>query len=215
MNRTTPRLRRLLAAVLAAAALVLVAATPAHAQGLDSEERSPRVRVIGTKLPQSAKIGAPDDPAIGKTAPTLKGVSLGGKKITVANDATPRVVLFLSHACPHCQAEVPEIVKLARQGKLDGIDLDTVTTNTTKQLPNWPPSKWLKASKWPFRPVLADDSKLRAFRGFGGSAFPYFVFVDADGKVVARAQGELPAATITAAVADLAAGTPIFHSSGK
>jgi len=213
MNRTTPRLRRSLAALLAAAALAALATAPAHAQGLD-DERSPRIRIAGRTLPRSGDVGTANDPAIGKTAPTLKGLSLTGKKITVANDGKARIVLFLSHSCPHCQVEVPEIVKLAEQGKLDGVEIDTVTTNTTKDLPNWPPSKWLRSSKWPFRPVLADDGKLRAFTGYGGDAFPYFVFVGADGKVVARATGELPAATIAQAASRLASGEPFFEQKG-
>ncbi len=71
-------------------------------------------------------------------------------------------------------------MELAKQGKLDGVEIDTVTTNTSKSLQNWPPSKWLKREHWPFTPVLADDGKLRAFFGYGGQAFPYFVLVDAE-----------------------------------
>ena len=128
----------------------------------------------------------------------------------MGNDGKPRVVLFLSHSCPHCQAEVPRIVELAKQGKLDGVEIDTVTTNTSKSLQNWPPSKWLEREHWPFTPVLADDGKLRAFFGYGGQAFPYFVLVDADGKVVARAAGELDPAAIAAAAAHLAKGESVF-----
>jgi cytochrome c biogenesis protein CcmG/thiol:disulfide interchange protein DsbE len=212
MNRTTRRLGRPIATLLVASALLLGLGAPAGAKGLDSNERSPHVRIVGTKLVASDKIGTPQDPAIGKTAPTLKGLSLTGKKVAIRNDGKPHVVLFLSHSCPHCQAEVPVIAKLAQQGKLDGVEFDTVATNTSKLLPNWPPSKWLKASKWPFHPVLADDARLRAFLGYGGQAFPYFVLVGADGKVVARAAGELPRSTITEAAARLASGKPIFTS---
>jgi thiol-disulfide isomerase/thioredoxin len=208
MNRTQ-WLRRTFAVLLATAALGALVASPAHAQGLDDEERSPRVRISGS-LPQSDEIGTAGDPAIGKTAPTLKGLSLTGKKITVGNGETPRIVLFLSHSCPHCQVEVPAIVKLAKQGKLDGVEIDTVTTNTTTDLPNWPPSKWLRREHWPFRPVLADDAKLSAFSAYGGTAFPYFVFVGTDGKVVARATGELPPATVAEGVSRLLSGKSFF-----
>jgi hypothetical protein len=97
---------------------------------------------------------------------------------------------------------------------LDGIEVDTIATNTTQDLPNWPPSEWLREEKWPFRPVLADDGKLRAFAAYGGEAFPYFVFVDADGKVAGRATGELPATTITAAASRLASGEAFFGQQG-
>jgi hypothetical protein len=155
-------------------------------------------------------MGTADDPAIGKTAPTLEGLSLTGESISVGNDGMPRIILFLSHACPHCQAEVPRIVKLSKAGKLDGVRLDTVTTNTTKDLPNWPPSKWLSEENWPYFPVLADDARLRAFSAYGGDAFPFFVFVDADGKIAARATGELDPKTIAQAAKRLAAGKSLF-----
>jgi thiol-disulfide isomerase/thioredoxin len=212
---TTRRgLRRTVTALVAALALGLVAAAPAPAaQGLDSEQRSPRVRVTHGPLLPSDHLGTAADDEIGQTAPTLAGLSLTGKEVSFTNDGKPRIVLFLSHSCPHCQAEVPEIVKLAKQGKLDGVEVDTVTTNTSKSLPNWPPSKWLKREHWPFRPVLADDSRLRAFFGYGGQAFPYFVFVGADGKVVARATGELPASTLVRAAERLVSGEPFFNKS--
>lgn len=192
--------------------LLGLAAAPAGAAELD-DERSPKVTVTGARLKASADEGTADDPAIGKTAPELRALSLSGKKVTVGNDGQPRIILFLSHSCPHCQAEVPLIVELQEQGKLEGVEIDTVTTNTTTELPNWPPSEWLRDEDWPFRPVLADDAKLRAFQAFGGQAFPYFVLVDADGKVAARASGELDPETIVAAVERLKAGESIFAES--
>jgi thiol-disulfide isomerase/thioredoxin len=198
-------------ALVAVAAVVGLAAAPAGAgTGLD-DERSPKVTVTGKKLKASGDIATPDDPAIGKTAPELSGLSLTGKKTTFANDGTPRMLIFLSHSCPHCQAEVPRIVKLAKAGKLDGVEVDTVATNTTTELPNWPPSEWLADEDWPYRPVLADDSDLRAFFGYGGEAFPYFVFVDADGKVAGRVSGELEPATLAGIAERLAAGQSLFE----
>ncbi|MEX2254316.1 MAG: TlpA disulfide reductase family protein [Acidimicrobiia bacterium] len=210
MNRIRPMLRRSTATLLAVLALAVVVAAPAGAQGLD-DERSPRIRVDGTKLKASDDIGTVADPAVGKTAPTLKGLSLAGKKITVGNDGKPRIVVFLSHSCPHCRAEVPRIVELAKQGKLDGVEVDTVATNTSQDLPNWPPSEWLRAEGWPYRPVLADDANLRALDAFGGDAFPYFVFVDADGKVAARVSGELEPSTLTEAATRLQSGQSLFE----
>jgi thiol-disulfide isomerase/thioredoxin len=197
-------------ALLAVIAVVGLAAAPAGAGELN-DERSPKITVTGTKLKSSGDIGTPDDPAIGKVAPELSGLSLTGKKLTVGDDGTPRIVLFLSHSCPHCQAEVPRIVKLAKAGKLDGVEIDTVATNTTKQLPNWPPSKWLKREDWPYRPVLADDADLHAFFGYGGEAFPYFVFVGADGKVAGRVSGEIAPTSLATAAENLAAGQSLFE----
>jgi thiol-disulfide isomerase/thioredoxin len=193
-----------------AVVLLGLAAAPAGAAELD-DERSPKVTVTGTKLKASADEGTADDPAVGKTAPEIAGLSLSGKKVTFGDDGQPRILVFLSHSCPHCQAEVPRIVKLDEEGKLEGVEIQTVTTNTTTELPNWPPSEWLRDEDWPFRPVLADDGKLRAFAAFGGQAFPYFVFVDADGKVAGRVSGELDPDALAEAARRLAAGQSLFE----
>jgi len=203
-----------LVAVLTLVAVAGVAAAPAGADQLD-DERSPKVTVKGKKLAASDDIGTPDDPAIGKTAPTLRGRSLSGEKLTLRNDGTPRILIFLSHSCPHCQAEVPRIVEAAQRGELEGVRIDTIATNTSKRLPNWPPSKWLREESWPFRPVFADDDRLRAFFAYGGEAFPYFVFVDADGKVAGRVSGELRAGALAEIARRLAAGDPLFEDSGS
>ena len=208
MRQQLGRRHRLLAALVALATVGLAAGTASAT--VSSREVSKKVKVQGTALPESADQPSADDPAIGMTAPTLVGQGYDGQKVTFADDGKARILIFLSHSCPHCQAEVPRIVKLAGQGKLDAVEIDTVTTNTSKDLPNYPPSKWLKKEKWPFSPVLADDGRLRAFFGFGGQAFPFFVFVGADGKVAARVSGELEPATIAKAAARLAAGESLF-----
>jgi len=200
---------RPLFAVLVALVAVGLAVGPASAT-VSSREVSKKVKVQGTALPNSADLGSPNDPAIGMTAPTIVGQGFDGQKVTFANDGKARILIFLSHSCPHCQAEVPRIVKLARQGKLDAVEIDTVTTNTSKDLPNYPPSKWLKKEKWPFSPVLADDASLRAFFGFGGDAFPFFVFVGTDGTVAARYSGELAPSALAEVAARLAAGESLF-----
>jgi hypothetical protein len=38
--------------------------------------------------------------------------------------------------------------------------------------------------------VLADDAQFSAFRAFGGANFPYYVFLDSDGRVALRLSGE-------------------------
>jgi cytochrome c biogenesis protein CcmG/thiol:disulfide interchange protein DsbE len=196
---------------LAAVVLALgLAAAPALAS-VPERETSTRVRLPDGKLPAAEDLGTPDDPAIGKAAPPIVGQGFDGQKVTFASDGTPRIVLFLAHSCPHCQAEVPRIVELAESGKLDGVQIDTVTTNTSKSQPNYPPSKWLSDEDWPFSPVLLDDKKLRAFFGYGGDAFPYFVFVGADGLVKARITGELGKEALAEIASRLVAGESLFE----
>ncbi len=208
MNRT----KLLALPIVATCALFGLLATPVMAKGAKIEI-GPKVKVQGTELPTSDEVGSAADPAIGQTMPTLVGKGFDAKKVTIGGPGAPRVVVFLSHSCPHCQIEVPRIVELADEGVFDDIEVETVTTNTSKRLPNYPPSKWLAREQWPFPTVLLDDAKLRAFFGSGGQAFPYFVMLDAEGVVVARAEGELSKASIRDAVAKLEAGEPIFATS--
>ena len=55
---------------------------------------------------------------------------------------------------------------------------------------NWPPSGWLDREGWE-APVIADDSDSSVFRAFGGSAIPYWVFVNDDGTVAYRNVGHM------------------------
>jgi cytochrome oxidase Cu insertion factor (SCO1/SenC/PrrC family) len=192
--------------------LVAAAAAVALASGGDDakatkHEVSPRVTVDGTSLPAAdiQGLGSGDDPAIGMTAPTLTGESFAGKNVTFRNDGKPRIVLFVFHGCPHCQAEVPRIVALQQAGKLEGVEIQTVSTGTDSRYDNYPPSAWLRGEQWPY-PVLADDGKTRAANAYGLRYYPYFVLVDADGKVVGRATGEVSKSDLTKIVQALAAG---------
>ncbi|MFO7592248.1 MAG: redoxin family protein [Acidimicrobiia bacterium] len=206
-----PTKKLLVLPALAALALGALVATPAAAQDAKIEV-SPKAKVKGAKLPASDAVGSASDPAIGKTAPELVAKGFDGKRVTIGGPGVPRIIVFLSHSCPHCQTEVPVIVELADEGAFEGVDVETVTTNTSKRLPNYPPSEWLEREDWPFPTVLLDDAKLRAFFAAGGEAFPYFVFLDDAGVVVARAQGELSKASIRDATEKLAAGEPIFRT---
>jgi thiol-disulfide isomerase/thioredoxin len=183
-------------------ALVVVVAVVALALsgggGTDSargaEQETAAVEVEGTSLPTFPGNDA-TDPAVGETAPTLVGETFDTSAVTIGPTGTPQIVVFLSHSCPHCQAEVPLLVELADRGVFDGIDIAAVATNTSDQLANYPPSAWLEREQWPF-PVLLDDEQGTAGQAYGLPAFPFFVFLDADGTVVGRATGELSAAAL-------------------
>ena len=58
------------------------------------------------------------------------------------------------------------------------------TTRTTR------PSAWLRKEKWPTE-VLLDSEDYAAANAYGLSAFPFYVLVDGDGKVVERFSGEV------------------------
>ena len=132
-----------------------------------------------------------DDPAVGLDAPVLTGETFTGEPITVPGDG-PAVIVFLAHWCPHCQREVPVIVDwLEENGEPDGVQLFGVATSIHDARENYPPSAWLEREGWTL-PTIVDAEDSGGAAAFGLTSFPYFVAVDADGRVVARASGELP-----------------------
>jgi thiol-disulfide isomerase/thioredoxin len=197
--------------VVGLAALSVLGATAAPVAA--KQQIGPRVKIDGAKLPEpdADTFATADDPAVGKTPPTLTGEGYSGQTVTVGPSTSPRMVIFLAHSCPHCQAEVPVIVELAEEGRLEGVEVDTITTNTNEDFDNYPPSKWLKREGWPFKPVLADDERLRSLIAFGGASFPYFVFVGADGTVAGRWAGELPGDELAEVARRLVAGESLFE----
>jgi thiol-disulfide isomerase/thioredoxin len=204
--------------------IAIVVAVVASGGGSDDTANATRfetakVTVGGTPLPEYDSSQSPD-PAVGDTIPTLEGAALGtGTPVTIGPDSAdgePQMIVFVAHWCPHCQAEVPRLVALAKQGVFDGVRVSAVATSTASNADNFPPSAWLKDVDWPF-PVLADSTNGTAGRAYGLSAFPYFVMVRPDGTVAGRATGELPEAELQANIAALKAGKdlPISSSSKR
>lgn len=161
--------------------------------GGDSEtppgvEQTRAVEVTGSPLPPAGQ-GA--DPAVGSAAPELDGASFDGTPLRIAADGRAKVLVFLAHWCPHCQREVPVLADWLKANELpDGVDVYGVATSTNRDLPNYPPSAWLEREAFD-APTLADDADSTAAGAFGLSGFPFFVALDAQHQVVARASGEL------------------------
>lgn len=142
-----------------------------------------------------------EDPAVGSTIPTVTGTTFSGDDLTIGPDGTAKVMLFVAHWCPHCQREIPRIKEHLDSNPLpDGVELLTVSTSVKPGAENYPPQDWLEAEEWS-APVVADDEANSIASTYGLSGFPFFVVVDADGKVVQRMSGELSTEQFDAAVA--------------
>lgn len=134
------------------------------------------------------------DAAVGQTIPSV--AAAGG---SIALDGRAKVLVFLAHWCSHCQAEVPVVQDWLDAGGLpEDVDIISVSTSIDPNRPNYPPADWLAREGWT-PPVIVDPSGAVA-DAYGLSAFPYFVFVHADGTVGARATGEMAIADIEAIV---------------
>ncbi len=180
----------------------------------DATQESAPLTVTGEPLvdmPQPAAgssfTTAGEDQSIGKVAPTLKGETFDGTPLTIdPADGTPKVIVFVAHWCPHCQAEVPRIQEWIDQGSMPGgVEIMTVSTSVSPDQPNYPPSKWIASEGWTPQ-VLLDDKDNSAAGAYGLTGFPYFVMTNGKGEVVARGSGEIPIDTFDAAVDALAKG---------
>jgi thiol-disulfide isomerase/thioredoxin len=136
---------------------------------------------------------------VGQAIPRVEGTAPDGAPVTLRATGQPTIVAFLAHWCSHCQAEVPVLVDMMDSGQLDGVRTVGVLTSTSPDQPNFPPVAWLEREGWPAE-ILLDDDESTALASYGQGGFPFLVFVDGEGTVVARTSGELPAEDILALV---------------
>ncbi len=177
----------LLVIVAAIAALLL---TAGGGGGLSEPARTP-IAVSGNPL--AAYDPKAQDAAIGQPIPTLTGTDLTGQPMTISPEEGPMAIVVLAHWCHVCQAEVPALVDwMAANQVPEGVKVVALTTSITPTAQNYPPSTWLDREGWT-APTMVDDGNSRALDALGINAFPGFVFVDADGRVVQRATGQMPA----------------------
>lgn len=161
------------------------------APGESSEQSASDQPAAAGSLPAYPEQGP--DPAVGQVIPSISGSTLAGEPLTISADGKAKVILFVAHWCPHCQREIPVLTEHLRNNPMpDDVELLTVSTAVVEERGNYPPQKWLESAGWT-APVLADSEEGAAAFAYGLSSFPYYVVVDADGKVVVRTSGELTA----------------------
>ncbi len=193
----------IIAVVIGGAAIVAISSSgseSATSSGNISEFSD--ITVTGDALPAFDSASTATDAAIGMPAPVVSGKGFTGTEITTDGAGTPTLPVFLAHWCPHCQREVPLLVQWEKDGKTPtGVDVIAVATGTDPANPNYPPSEWLAREEFPaLWPVIADSKDKTAANAFGLSGYPYFVLVDAQGKVFKRASGEVAMDDLTAMI---------------
>jgi thiol-disulfide isomerase/thioredoxin len=147
--------------------------------------------VEGDPLPVYA--AGQQDVAVGLTAPTVEGADWNGNPVSIEPDGTAKIVLFLAHWCPHCQAEVPVVQDWVDAGNLpDDVQLISVATSTDRLRPNWPPQDWLEEEGWT-APVVMDDQVGTVAGNYGMAGTPFYVVLDGDNTNLGRVSGEIGA----------------------
>ncbi|MEO1057156.1 MAG: TlpA disulfide reductase family protein [Actinomycetota bacterium] len=185
----------IVAIVIAVAAIIAIAVTSGGDSDTEGLSQTQDVEISGSALPPLTDGG--DDPAIGLPAPSISGQSFDGTPVRVEL-GQPTMLVFLAHWCPVCQREVPELVAWEAAGGVpDGVQVIGVATATDQGAPNHPPSSWLEGEDFPF-PVIADDDAGSLATALGLPAYPYYVLLDENGRVVARGTGETPPDQLTA-----------------
>jgi thiol-disulfide isomerase/thioredoxin len=184
-------------------AALLIAAVVFTGEGTSEAGEQIGTPVIsGDSLPQFPN--SPPDPAAGLLAPEVVGTNYSDEQVEINHDGTPTAIVFLAHWCSHCQAEVPRVTEwLDETGGVEGVDIISVATAMDEGQPNYPPETWLSREDWPV-PVIRDDANSTVWGAYGNGGFPYWVFLDGEGRVVARTAGELQIDQLEALLAALA-----------
>ena len=155
--------------------------------------------------PDATELG---DPAIGRPIPTITGTNYLGDAVTIG-PGEPLIIVVMAHWCPHCQREIPAIVRWNADGMVDSdVRVVGISTAVDARKGNFPPPSWLERERWPFE-VLADGSDAPALRAVGADAFPTLIAVGADGRIVMRASGESTPQRFRALVAAASRGAAV------
>jgi thiol-disulfide isomerase/thioredoxin len=159
--------------------------------------------ITGAALPHFENPNS--DAAIGLAAPEVSGTDFTGKATGIKADGRPKIVTFLAHWCPHCQATVPLVQTWVSAGGVpQGVDLVSVATGIDPNRPNYPPDAWFQREGWTV-PLIVDPTNSVA-SAYGLSAYPYWVFIGPDGKIVSRAVGEMTIADLEAEIGRMTPG---------
>lgn len=141
--------------------------------------------------PIAPLIDSATDEFIGEPFPTIRSTNFEGEELSIEADGRPKVIYFLAHGCPFCQAEVPEVVEIIENGGLpEGLDIYGVNTLVNPQQGEYPPSAWLEREGWDF-PTLLDDDLGTAFNAAGSTGTPFIVALDGDNNIVRRVAGRI------------------------
>ncbi len=177
-------------AVVALAVTIAVLTVEGTGSGPTVEEIAGSPRIDGTPLPPATADPA-EDTAVGTNAPMVTGAGFDGSQTVIAAPGQPQLITFMAAWCPHCQEELPEVAQWLSDGRApEGLAVVAVPTGLDATRPNWPPDAWFDRVGYP-GPVLVDDAHGSVAEAYGLTGTPYWVGLDAEGRVVVRVAGRV------------------------
>ena len=162
---------------------------------LDGNLPEGETTISGDALPEYA--GENDiNISVGLQAPSFSGPDQNSEIISLEKNGKSKILLFLAHWCPHCQAEVPVVQEyIDTFGLPADVEVIGILTSIDRSRDNYPPHDWLVKEGWSETQIYDLDREIGT--AFGLNAFPYWVTLDKDLKVVNRVTGELTPDQIT------------------
>lgn len=184
-------------------AAIIAAGTVAESEAVPTvAEVAGTPAVDGPALPPFGGDPVNDD-ALGQHAPTVAGADFEANPVAIGTGDSPELIVFMASWCPHCQVELPHLVDWMAQGRLpDDVQLTAVVTGLDARRPKWPPQDWFREEGYTGR-VLVDDADGSVAEAFGLSGTPFWVALDAQGRVVLRIAGAIGMETVDQIVAGL------------
>lgn len=195
------KLLGIIGGVVGLALVVLLAVAIAGEEEADASIGYGEPVVTGDPLPVYNS-GSPTDPAVGFAAPETVGADWEENEVRIEADGRPKIIIFLAHWCPHCQAEVPIVQDWLDAGNLpDDVDMYSVATATDRLRPNWPPQDWLEDEGWTV-PVVMDDEIGTVAASYGMAGTPFYALLDGENNVLRRISGRIDTAGLEVLVAE-------------
>ena len=194
------KLLGIIGGVVGLALIVVLALAIAGEEPLDASIGYGDPVVTGDPLPLFNSAAA--DPVVGLPAPSAVGADWEENEVSIEADGRSKIIIFLAHWCPHCQAEVPVVQTWLDAGNLpDDVDMYSVVTSTDRLRPNWPPQDWLEEEGWTVSAIMDDEIGTIA-ANYGMSGTPFYVVLDGDNNVIRRISGEIGTAGLDVLVAE-------------
>ena len=175
--------------VVGLALIVVLALSIVNETPIDETAGFGVVEVSGDPLPFLNPEGG--DPATGLAAPSVSGADWDDIPVEIRADGRPKVVIFLAHWCPHCQAEVPVVQQWLDDGNLpDDVDMYAISTAVDPNRPNYTPQEWLIDEGWTV-PTIMDDEISTASASFGMTGTPFYAVLDGNNVNLGRISGQI------------------------